>query len=59
MTFSKYKYTDKNTGETFKGEYCGGPTVDVKTGEVGLEICLVSKDGKYKWCKTTDCIKQN
>jgi len=58
-SFSTYKFTCKITGSVFIGQYCGGPTVDVQTGEVGKEICLKSKDGKYKWCKTTDCIKQN
>lgn len=60
MTFSTYKFTDKSTGSVFVGEYVGGPvTVNLKTGEQGTEICLKSKDGRYKWVERSQCIKQN
>ncbi len=51
-----YKHTDKNTGSTFKGEYCGGPvTLDFKTGKQGTQICLKSKDARYKWVEQSEC----
>lgn len=60
MTFSTYKFTDKRTGSVFIGEYVGGPvTINLKTGEQGTEICLKSKDGRYKWVEESQCIKQN
>ncbi len=57
--YSDYKFTDNKTGTVFIGKYCGGPTINPHTGKVGNMICLKSKDGKYKWCETTQCVKQN
>jgi len=53
-----YKHTDKNTGLTFKGEYVGGPvTLDIHTGKQGTQICLKSKDSRYKWVEQSECVR--
>jgi hypothetical protein len=55
-----FKHTEPTTSNTFKGEYVGGTvTLNMKTGEQGTEICLKSKDGRYKWVEISQCIKQN
>ena len=55
-----FKHTEPTTGNTFKGEYVGGPaTINMKTGEQGTQICLKSKDGRYKWVERLQCVKQN
>jgi len=57
--FSKYIYTDKVTGSKFIGEYAGGPTINPTTGKRGLEICLMSKTGQFKWVAKSQCVKVN
>ena len=55
-----FKHTDPTTGNTFKGKNAGGPaTINMKTGEQSTQICLKSKDGRYKWVERSQCVKQN